>query len=226
MGIHYDPGGGGGLPVTSFSDTLFNTGGALLGVGYYSVFSKTNGSAGANIDAQVNPSAGGIVFGSGSGVNDNPTRVQFYPQAIDNTAMRAGCVTRGQFAQWTLVSRAAGIDCECPLICFGDPSGNDGGYMLTVQSESNNVSLISGLGNPSLYTIRAIAFACVANDVVRLEVNFASAQNTLRTYKNGILQSTDTDNNGARPLSGLAGFGLQGVFTGVCVFKNFSCGLL
>jgi hypothetical protein len=131
-------------PTTSFSSTMKNLGGALAGTNFYACFSKGNGSAGVNIDAQINSGASGIVFGSGSGVNDNPTRVAFFPQAVDNNAMRAGCQTRGQFAQWTLVSRAAGIDCECPLICFGDPSGNDGGYILTVQSESTNVSLQQG----------------------------------------------------------------------------------
>jgi hypothetical protein len=226
VGIHYDPGGGASPPVTSFSSTLFNTGAALCGTGFYAIFSKGNGSAGVNIDAQINPSAGGLVFGSGSGVNDNPTRVQFYPQTIDNTAMRAGCQTRGQFAQWTLVSRTAGIDCECPLVCFGDPSGNDGGYQLVVQSESTNVSVISGLGAVSFYNVRVNAFTCAPGDTVRMEVTFAAGANTIRTFKNGVLQSTDVDNNGARPLSGLAGFGLMGVFTGVLVFKDFSCGLL
>lgn len=216
----------GSRPVTSFSDTLFNTGGSLCGVNYVAVFSKGNGSSGPNIDAQINPSAGGLVFGSGSGVNDNPTRVQFYPQAVDIPAMRAGSQTRGQFAQWQLVSRTVGIDCECPLICFGDPSGNDGGYQLVVQSESINVQLLSGLGAASFYTVRANCFAAVPNDIVRMEVRFTPAQNTIQTFLNGVLQTTDTDNNGARPLSGIAGFGLQGVFTGVLVFKNFSCGLL
>lgn len=216
----------GSIPVTSFVNSLINLGGALCGTLFYACFSKNNGSAGANIDAQVNSGGAGLIFGSGSGVNDNPTRVTFFPQAIDNTAMRAGCATRGQFAQWTLVSRTAGIDCEAPLVCFGDPSGNDGGYTLTVQSESTNVGLASGTGNPALYTVRANCFTCVPGDVVRMEVNFATAQNTIRTYKNGVLQSTDTDNNAARPSNGLAGFALLGVFTGVLVFKDFSCGLL
>lgn len=225
MGIKYESQGGGSIPTTSFTDSMISGGGALAGSAYWNVYSVGNGTAGVDVDAQVNPSVSGLVFGSGSGVNNNPTRVSWFPAGVDPAAVAAGSLTRGSFAQCTLVSRTAGIDCEVALITFGAP-GTDAGYILQFQSESTNVGLHSGRGTVSLYTVRANVTTLAPGDILRLETRWTAASNSLRVLKNGAQVSIDTDVNASRPQGGQNGFALLGVFTGVVVIKDFSCGLL
>jgi hypothetical protein len=224
-GIKYESQGGGTIPVTSFADGMINGTGALAGPAYWNVYSIGNGTAGVDVDAQVNPSGVGLVFGSGSGVNNNPTRVSFFPASVDPAAVAAGSLTRGSFAQCTLVSRTAGVDCEVALMTFSAP-GTDAGYILQFQSESTNVGLHMGRGSAVVYTIRANVTTLAPGDVLRIETTWAAGANTIRVFKNGALISTDTDVNASRPQGGQNGFGLLGVFTGVVVIKDFSCGLL
>jgi hypothetical protein len=225
VGIRYDGGGGAALPTTSFSDPMINSGGVLAGPLYWNVFSVGNGAAGVDVDSQLNGGATGLVFGSGSGVNNNSMRVSFFPASVDPAAVAAGSLSRGAFAQWTLVSRTAGIDCEVALCLFSSP-GNDNGYILQAQSESTNVGLSMGRGTVVVYGIRANVMTLAPGDVLRFEARWSPASNNLRTFKNGVLQSTDTDVNAGRPQGGQSGFGYLGVFTGVMVMKDFSCGLL
>lgn len=226
-GVRYDPGGGGALPTTSFADAFIGGGRSMAGPRYYSQFENPNGTAGVDVDAQLNFSGAGGIFGSGSGVNNNAMRATFFPSETDPNAVRAGSLTRGSFAQWTLVSRTVGIDCEAGLVVFAQSGGTVGaaGYWLNVQSESTNTGLVMGLGTAT-YTVRANCFANAPGDVIRMEARWSLASNDLRTFQNGVLRSTDIDVNASRPQGGLNAFGFYGVFTGVLVMKDFSCGLL
>lgn len=226
-GIRYDGGAGAALPITSFSDPFIGAGRSMAGPRYYCQMENPNGTAGVDVDAQLNFSGAGGIFGSGSGVNNNAMRATFFPSETDPNAVRAGSLTRGAFAQWTLVSRAVGIDCEAGLIVFGQSGGgvNAPCYWLNVQSETTNTGLNMGFGM-AVYAIRANCFANAPGDVVRIEARWSAASNDIRTFQNGVLKTTDIDNNAARPQGGLNAFGFYGVFTGVLVFKDFSCGLL
>ena len=224
-GIRYDGGAGGSIPLTQFSDSMINTLGTLAGPAYWNVFSIVNGTAGVDIDAQLNSGALGMVFGSGSGINNNGMRASFFPASVDPNAVNAGSLTRGSFAQWTLVSRTVGIDCDVGLVLMGAP-GTDQGYVLRTQSETVNQRLEVGARGTVTYTPRANCFNSAPGDIIRFEVRFSPASNEIRTYLNGVLQTVDIDNNAGRPQGGQCGFCYIGVFTGVLVMKNFSCGLL
>jgi hypothetical protein len=64
---------------------------------------------------------------------------------------------------------------------------------------------------------------------MRIEVIPAAAANTIKSYKNGVLQNTTVDNNAARPAAAAGGtFGLAYFSnnTGSLTFKNYSGGVL
>jgi hypothetical protein len=226
MGYHTS--GGAAL---SFSDTLLGSDRPFyIGDDWDVILTATSTVAPTRQAADLNIGGTGLTFGDGGGSNDNGLSNLMLPNKIDTAKVRALSLTNGIFAQWQFVSRpVAGVDCG-PALIVGANAGGEKGYGLRLQSINTDSQLVRGLGFGGADAVAQLVANCfTANpgDIMRIELNFAPTQNTIRSYQNGVLQNTFVDNNALRPTAGgLFGMSLLGVFTGQVTVKNFSGGVL
>jgi hypothetical protein len=219
--------GGGNRPVTSFADLLTGVDRPfLIGNNWFTQFTSDSGVAMLSVAPELNIGGAGLIWGDGSAPNLNACNIGCYPSIVNRPAVVAGSVTRGEFAELTLVSRpipgnSAGIG---PSVLMNP--GSDVQYL--IQMESVNTNTVLFRKDSGAYTVLvANCFANAPGDVVRLESRYVTGFPELRVYQNGVLKSTFLDNSGLGPPSGgQFGMFLSGVFTGQIVVKNFNGGLL
>jgi len=104
--------------------------------------------------------------------------------------------------------------------------GDESHYFIQVESINFLTSLARRNANGTSTAINANCFNNVDGDIVRLEQRIVGGFPQLKVYQNGVLRSTDLDNSGLGPTSGLFGFTFSGVFTGKVTVKNFNGGIL
>jgi len=178
--------------------------------------------AGVDLAGQLNVSANQLVFGSGGGGNLNGTRAIIYPATVDLPTVRTQSATRGEFSQYKVTFKAAGVDCEPGVAVFMNPNSSTC-YWIDTQSESGNAFIGRDLSTTPLGAV----FPIVLNDVVRLEAVLGGATNTVRAFVNGVLVQTVVDNSALRPqVGGIFGMVFAGVFNGQVAVQDYSGGLL
>jgi hypothetical protein len=221
MGYHRTTGG-----LRAFADTF--VGGDrpfFIGNDWILICPQSNAVAGVDIAAQVNIGGSGLTYGSGSGINNNGMFVQAIPSRVSRDAVLRACASNGTFAEFQIVSRVAGIDAGIgPSVC--NNPGDESHYFIQVESINFLTSLARRNANGTSTAINANCFNNVDGDIVRLEQRIVGGFPQLKVYQNGVLRSTDLDNSGLGPTSGLFGFTFSGVFTGKVTVKNFNGGIL
>lgn len=224
MGVRYEGGGGAAIPITQYSET-FNRPDQPFFLGNNWNFQPTEQCANApsSMAGGVNVGAGVATIGTGLG---NVARSLFTPAFVDRQAVTAGMLIRGEFAQFTVKGFVVGISCDVGLMVY-NPNPNDGNcYALLLATATSQANLFRNVGGPAA-NIGANLFAWATNDIIRLEVIPGATANTVKSYKNGVLQSTIVDNSALRPTGGghygLAWFSSN---VGTLSFGDFSGGLL
>lgn len=223
-GIRYDPGGGGALPITQYSET-FNRADEPFFLGNNWNFQPSDqcGNAPQSMAGGVNVGAGAATIGTSFG---NLARSTFTPAFVDRQAITTGMLSRGQFSQFTVKGFLVGISCDVGPMVY-NPNPNDANcYMLLLATATNLVNLQRSLGAATA-NIGPGLFAWTTGDIIRLEVTPGATANTVRSYKNGVLLSTIVDNSALRPQGGghygLAWFSSN---VGTVSFGDYSGGLL
>lgn len=210
--------GTGGAPLVTQASANFAVGdNPWLGRSFDTQISQQSSFSGAQLDTFVNNGAGSATFGqAGSGlVNAN---VVFIPSVFDRVALNALTVPggRSQFSQLQGVSSSGSTCAMGPMVMSPNPN-DDNGYILVLQRAAGPtfpLQLFRGLS--STVIINAAVGTWANNDILRIEVDPGVAANTIRCYKNGVLQSTDVDNNALRPQAG-------GV-PGICYYNSSAVG--
>jgi hypothetical protein len=223
-GIRYDPGGGGPPPITSFSDTLIGVDRPFyIGNQYYLVGLADSTNAPVDWAAQLNIGGTGLTYGSGSGINNNGMNCNAFPSSIDYAATVSRSIAAGLFAQFTIVSKTAGIDASVGVFLLGNP-GTSVCYFTQIHSQDNIAQLFRKNGGAGFVVLVANLFLNAPGDIVRHETQYIGANVQIKSYLNGVLQNTFLDN--IAPIGGGGVFGLSftGVFTGQVTISNFSGG--
>lgn len=189
--------GAGGTPVTQFSDSFSGIGAfqgdnwAILGCGD-SVLSMSN------VDAAINLTAGQLVYGTGAGGLGNLRLFMTPFPAINSLAVKQKSILRGVFAQMKYISRATGAGgFFSGVMCYNTAPDNGKGYYYGVDQTGG--TFVTRNIDTTEANIAGSLFAVANNDILRLEVIPGSAANTVKAYRNGVLQSTVVDNNALRP---------------------------
>lgn len=214
---------GGNLAAnTSFSDTFIRADDPpFLGLNWMCNMTQFSAVSGANLDTAVNVIANGATFNGPLIIAE----VFFFPVPVNQRLIQTRGASRGMFAEMKLINIVAGISGAVGLVLYGNQN-RDNGYALTCQSTTGNWNL----QNLGVGSIRAAAIAAsVANDTIRFELRPLSATNLeMKTFKNGILSSTDNFNPvpTTSPTSGLFGIYYSGGNGSTLSFKNFRGGLL
>jgi hypothetical protein len=227
MGVKYDPGGGGGAGVTSFSDPLTAATTFWMGPNWdLSLTFRETSLVGTTLDTFVNNGAQGVTFGSAAGSGALGT-FQAFPNTVDNSTIIAQSGTRGSFAQARFTAKSGGLSGFAGITTMMQMS--EIGYALMAGIlDGGTAVLFRYNGNYAVGSIlNAAPFTYVANDVWRLETKVVGATVQLKTFKNGVLQSTDSDAAGSRITSGRYGFTCPGIGPNSFLsFDNFAGGLL
>jgi hypothetical protein len=215
-------------PVINFSDSMNRADEPpFLGSQWNMQIGSATALSGATIDGLVNVNAGVATFGlvgSGGTVAANFTPA-YISRSTVKTRTNAG---RTQFSQFRVRSVNGGVTCAIGPMVY-NPNPNDPNcYILVAQLVGRTLQLFRGVGTGAVILNAAVGVHA-DNDVLRIEVDPGVASNTIRCYKNGVLQSTDVDNNALRPQNG----GIYGItyFSsnaagGSISFDNYSGGLV
>jgi len=219
--------------VTSFADTFVGADRPFyMGSAWWSVISARS-ALGTRLAADINIGGTGLVFGDGTGNNDNNLQATFSPVNVDNTAIQAQSPNRGAFVEWEFVSRPiVGNGCTVAIGVMTVPDQNIGYYWIF---GSNDGGTAPGVGKYTGNFAAGVSFnggvllgnvAYTIGDVLRLEAIPETGLVRINTKKNGVVVSTGTDTGADRLTSGLYSITLLGVFTGKMIFKNFNAGLI
>jgi hypothetical protein len=227
MGVRYDPGGGSPPAVTSFSDTWIGADRPpYMGNSWLLQMTQTTAVLGSDVAAQMNIGATGLGVGNGGGGNLNNTNLLLFPSLVDRAAVVAKSATVGVFSQMTVVSRPiVGINAAFGPAVLLNP-GDSSSYHLQLNSTTTNTPLFRMNGNGTYTNLVVSVFATNPGDVVRLEARIVGGFPQLKSYKNGVLLDTTTDNSGLGPTAGQFGCIWYGTFNGQMVVSNYSGGTL
>jgi hypothetical protein len=213
--------------VTRFIDTLKGADRPfVLGNNWFTQECLVTNLPWGDVQAQVNIGATGLVYGSGSGINDLTMAINCFPSLVNRAAVVTKSAQNGIYAQLTLVSKPiVGVGAGIGPSVLMNP-GSDVCYLIQWNSVNTNTALFRRESNGTYTVIRANCFTVALGDVGRLEARIVGGFPELRVYQNGILRSTDIDNSGLGPTSGQFGFSLSGVQTGQIVVSDFDGGTL
>jgi hypothetical protein len=197
----------------------------FLGTNWNTQVAQSSNIAGVDIAAGVNVGAGFATIGGAAAL---APRLLMTPCFVDRQRITSlSNISRGEFSQFTVKNVVAGISGDIGLMVY-NPSPNDSNcYMLLLGTSTGIARLFRDIGGGATQLV-ANALTYVVNDVIRLEITPGVASNELRSYKNGVLQNTFTDNNALRPTGG----GLYGLawFSngpgGSLSFGDYSGGLI
>lgn len=219
--------GSGSVPVTSFADTLTGADRPFfIGNNWFLQMTQGTTVAATDVASQLNISASGLVWGNGGGLNDNGTNLQAYPSTVDRSAILTKSAAAGTFSEMTLQARnIAGISAAIGPAVLMNP-GDCSSYHLQLNSANTNTVLFRMNTNGTFTSLNANVFTSAINDVVRLEATIVGGFPVLKSYQNGVLRDTTTDNSGLGPTSGQFGMMLYGVFQGQATIKNYNGGCL
>lgn len=213
-------------PVTQFADSFARVDQPFyIGDDWATIITGSDTVSGVDFAANVNVNANQLVFGDGGGANFNGITAIAYPATINVPIVRTKSLTRGVFAQATLSAKVAGVDCSAGLMVMGNPN-KETCYWLNFPSNVGFCQVKRSVGGSSI-TLTTPAFNYTVGKVYRIEFTFAVAQNTIKSFEDGVLVDTTIDNTvGRLSAGGLYGFAYAGSFTGQIGFTNFSGGLL
>lgn len=217
----------GGVPVTSFADTFIGVDRPfLIGDNWFTQMVDAMNVSVSECGTQINIGGTGLVYGTGSGINNSTMAINCFPSTVNRTVVVAKSLLQTTFAEFKLVSAPiAGTTAGIGPAVLMNP-GTSLGYLIQLNSVNTNTVLFRRNANGTYTTIRANCFTRAAGDVVRLEALYVGGFPQLKVYQNGVLRSTDVDNSGLGPAAGgQFGFSFSGVFTGQIVISNFNGGL-
>ena len=216
----------GSRPITNFADSFARADQPFyVGNDWATILTASDTVSGIDFAANVNVSANQLVFGDGGLGNFNGIQSIAYPALINVGVVRTRSLTRGLFVQATLSAKIAGVDCSAGLMLMGNPNVETC-YWMQFQSNQAFCQILRSIGSGQTLLTPA-AFNNTVGHVYRFEFTFATAQNTLRSFDNGVLVDTTIDASAQRLQSGgIYGFAYTGSFTGQLGFQNFSGGIL
>jgi hypothetical protein len=192
-------GRGGSMPATQYAET-FNRVDQPFFLGNNWNFQPTISCADAPsaMAASVNVGAGSATIGGPASLN---ARSYFTPAFVDRAAVTSGMLTRGEFSQFTIRNVVPGLTGDFGPMVYNPNPNDSNGYMMLLGSSTGIARLFRDMG-PGATQLVANLFTFLANDIVRLEVTPGVASNSIRSFKNGVLQNTFVDNNALRPTAG------------------------
>jgi hypothetical protein len=217
---------GGSPPRTSFSDTLIGADRPfVMGNNWFTQECLVSNLSWGEVQTQINIGASGLIYGTGSGINNSTMAINAFPSLVNRAAVVAKSIVTSIFAELTLDSNpVVGVTAGIGPAVLINP-GSDVCYLIQWNSVNTNTVLFRRDSNGTYTTIRANCFTRALGDTCRLEAKIVGGFPQLKVYKNGALQSTDTDASGLGPVSGQFGISFSGVFTGQIVVKNFNGGI-
>lgn len=136
---------------------------------------------------------------------------------------------RNQFAQATLtgITVAAGPACGPAVGVTSDILVNNAnGYNLEVLTAATAQVVRFNSGAFNIITSGGGPLVVAVGDVLRIDVQFGSASNTVRAWRNGAIVDTITDSNAARPTTGAPSFFIFCDNGDTQDWDNYSCGIL
>lgn len=215
-----------GAGATRYQDT-FNRADQpfFLGNNWAMQCSESCGNAPSAMAAGVNVSASPSFATIGTAAG-SVARSLFIPAFVSRQRITTLMLARGQYSQFTIKNVLAGVSCSVGPVVY-NPNPNDGNcYILILQSNGQSSDLFRGVGAGAAAIVPNV-FNWVVGDVIRLEVTPGVADNTIRCYKNGVLQNTFVDNNASRPQGGgMYGIGWFSSNVGTLSFADYDGGLL
>lgn len=204
------PSGGGAAIVTVFTDSLIGTDQPFgIGDSWIPAFNLTNppiGGSTTGIDFAGNVNRGGLGLSMIGVIGFSPVGFGI-PTGLDYTHV----LNANQFAQLVPVSIPGGISRIGPM-CYCVPNAVNY-YTALFESEVSQYSVrrVTGVVSTTLVA-SSPATAFVAGDTVRLEVDVTTTPGTtiIRSYVNGVLQTTTNDNSASRLTTGVVGIQFGG----------------
>lgn len=176
----------------------------FLGLNWNMEQTPASNVAGVTVDGNVNVGGGIAAFGATGGVY----QMIWTPQYVNRQLIKNLSQTRVQYAQIKARS-LVGVNCSIgPTVLKAEPN-SAGCYILILQG-NGTLQLFRNV-DASAVILNAAVGVWAINDVLRIEATVTPSATTIRCYKNGVLQSTDIDNTGAR-----ISFGMYGI----CYFSS------
>jgi len=197
-------------PLLQFSDSFLRLTG--IGVNWCLGYSDPNQVGWYN-------STGGITTGVTNGLQlRNPTGGGSQATFQISNLLLGAVMGLTQFAEFQVTSSigVAGWDAGPSVAMSGDSSiANQNGYYLQVLIGGSVGLTVCNIGGRS---VQAGVTTWVVGTLLRLSVQFQASQNIIKVFQNGVLATTVTDNNAARPTTGLPGIWNRGEVAGNSIF--------
>lgn len=195
----------------------------VLGNNWFDVYNQSSGVGESTLAAAVNCSVSGATFGA---VGTNAvSRVFFTPIPVDFAQIATKVYSGVTMFTETIWDGGAGggTSSDCGLSMMYGPNNNE--YDLNI-IKNGQCDLYRGLivNNAGAVQLQANVCTIVAGDTLRMETNYTAATNTIRVYKNGVLQTTVTDSSVNRCNGFMYGIGFFGWNVSTQTWRTFSGG--